>query len=237
MADQVGRKMRVNKLTGWFACAVLLGVGPMLLAGEQTGSPPAKKSKAPTKASTKKPPVPDDTPPNKALGSKTAPITLEVFSDYQCPACKQLYLDTLRPLIDNYVSTGKVYLIHRDYPLPMHQYSRDAARLANAAGRLGRFEKVDAQLYSRQESWEKDGNLEGALATVLSPVELKRVRELAKSGKMDPFIESDLALGQSRNVNQTPSMFVSHQGQLYPLPAGVVNYSLLKRFLDDLLHK
>jgi protein-disulfide isomerase len=228
----------VKTVTTWLASAALLGIVPLLLASGQAKAQSAPKAKSSLKAATtKKSTVPDDTPPNKALGSKSAPITIEVFSDYQCPACKLLYVETLRPLMDNYVSTGKVYLIHRDYPLQMHQHSREAARLANAAARFGSFEKVDAQLYARQESWEKDGNLEGAIAPVLTPANLKRVRELARSGKMDPFIESDLALGQARNVNQTPSMFITHHGQMYPLPPGGVSYSLLKRFLDQLLQQ
>ena len=38
-------------------------------------------------------------PPGKTLGLSTAPITIEVFSDYECPHCKQLYEETLRPLM------------------------------------------------------------------------------------------------------------------------------------------
>ncbi len=49
----------------------------------------------------------------KSYGSKTAPITMEVFSDYQCPACRSFYQSTYRQVIDSYVSAGKVYLIHR----------------------------------------------------------------------------------------------------------------------------
>ena len=70
-----------------------------------------------------------DVDPHKAFGSKTAPLVLEVFSDFQCPACKTLYATTNRQLIDNYVSNGKVFLIHRDFPLPMHAHSR-VAKLA-----------------------------------------------------------------------------------------------------------
>ncbi len=57
-----------------------------------------------------------DIDPHTALGSKTAPMVIEVFSDFQCPACKSLYDATNRQLMDNYVNTGKVYLIHRDFP-------------------------------------------------------------------------------------------------------------------------
>src|ERR1700719_218535 len=69
----------------------------------------------------------------KAYGSKNAPITMEVFSDYQCPSCRALFEETLKPLIADYVALGKVYLVHRDFPLPMHSHSWVAARYANAA--------------------------------------------------------------------------------------------------------
>jgi len=64
-----------------------------------------------------------DVDPHEALGSKSAPVVVEVFSDFQCPACKTLFTSTNRQLMDNYVSTGKVYLIHRDFPLPMQAHS------------------------------------------------------------------------------------------------------------------
>src|SRR6185437_14628805 len=64
----------------------------------------------------------------KSLGSPSAPIRLTVYDDYECPACGQFYEQTLRQLIDTYVADGKVYLVHRDFPLPMHEFSRQAAR-------------------------------------------------------------------------------------------------------------
>ena len=51
---------------------------------------------------------------------------MEVFSDYQCPACRGFFENTLRYMINDYVASGKVYLVHRDFPLPMHPYSIDA---------------------------------------------------------------------------------------------------------------
>lgn len=214
------------------AVAILLVPGSLLVL---TGSAAQKTAKA--KAAKVKTPVAavDNAPPNKTIGTRTAPIMIEVFSDYQCPACRVLYTETLRPLMDNYVATGKVYLVHYDFPLPMHRYSRDAAKLVNAAAKIGKFEKAEAALYSKQDSWDKDGNLDAALATALTPAELQRVKQIADSGKMDPFIESDVALGHAKQVIQTPSLFVTHGGQTDALPPGGVNYSLLKRYLDQLL--
>src|SRR6202521_6430247 len=83
-----------------------------------------------------------DIDPHKAFGSKNAPLVLEVFSDFQCPACKTLYTYTNRQLMDNYVSTGKVYLIHRDFPLPMHAHPRVAAQCSRAAAEIANLEPV-----------------------------------------------------------------------------------------------
>src|SRR5438270_10839990 len=84
------------------------------------------------------------TPPGKASGSPAAPIQLEVFSDFQCPSCKLLYEETLKPLQTDYVVTGKIYLIHRDFPLQMHAHSREAASYANASARVNKYEQVSA---------------------------------------------------------------------------------------------
>lgn len=175
-------------------------------------------------------------PPGKAMGVPTAPITLEVFSDFQCPSCKALYEETLRPLMRDYVASGKVYLIHRDFPLPMHAHSREAAAYADASLRFKKYEEVSAVLFGQQIAWAANGRIEDTLASVLSPAELVKVRLLAKDPKVLAEIDQDIALGQKANVHQTPTMIVTYKGRTYPI-TGSVNYSILSRFLDDLLAK
>ena len=173
----------------------------------------------------------------KSLGSKSAPITIEVFSDFQCPACKRNYEDTLRPVIENYVATGKVYLVHHDFPLPVHPHSREAARWVNAAAQVGKFEKVEAALYAQQETWAANGKIEAVVAAVLTPAEMKKVRQLIERGQLDAVIDRDVALGQSRHVASTPTLFVIKGGDTVPLPPGGVTYALLKQYLDYLLRQ
>jgi len=175
-----------------------------------------------------------DIDPHKAFGSKNAPITMEVFSDFQCPACKTLFTSTNRQLMDNYVSTGKVYLIHRDFPLPMHAYSRIAARYARAAAQIGKFEPVEQVLFQNQEKWEQSGDVDGTVASVLSAAEMAKVRSLVKGGTLDAGIDKDSALGQIYRVTQTPTTVFHSKGQTYPF-AGVMTYDMLKQFLDQLL--
>jgi protein-disulfide isomerase len=171
---------------------------------------------------------------NKTYGPRDAPIKIEEFSDFQCPACRELYLQTLRPLIDEFVSSGKVYLVHHDFPLPMHKYSRQAARYANAAGAIGKFAGVEAALFDKQPEWEASGNVTGAVASALTPEEMKRVEEIIRSGRVDPIIERDVALGHLWGVQQTPTMFVEINGQRNRI-VGVVNYTILRTYLNELL--
>ena len=175
-----------------------------------------------------------DIDPHKAFGSKNAPVIMEVFSDYQCPACKTLFTTTNRRLMDDYVTSGKVYLIHRDFPLPMHAHSRVAARYARAAAQLGKVEPVEQALFQNQEKWEQSGDVDGTVAAVLSAAEMNRVRALVKGGTLDASIDKDYALGQTYRVNQTPTTVFHSKGQTYPYP-GVMTYDILKQFLDQLL--
>ena len=204
---------------GWLAS--LLGVFALLL-GAALGLRAAQATSA----------VPD-IDPHMADGSRNAPIVMEVFSDFQCPACKTLFTTTNRQVMDNYVSTGKVYLIHRDFPLPMHAHSRVAAQYGRAAAQIGKFEPVERVLFENQEKWEQTGDVDGTVASVLSPAEMTKVRALVKSGSPNPLIEKDIALGKLYNVNQTPTTVFHAKGQTFPY-AGVMSYEILRNFLDQL---
>ena len=175
-----------------------------------------------------------DVDPHEAFGSKSAPISMEVFSDFQCPACKTLFMTTNRPLMDNYVSTGKIYLIHRDFPLPMHAHSRVAAQYSRAAAQIGKLEPVQEVLFQNQEKWEQSGDVDGTVASVLAPAEMAKVRALVKGGTLEAAINKDYALGQGYHVNQTPTTIIHSNGQTYPV-VGVVSYDVLHQFIDQLL--
>ena len=159
---------------------------------------------------------------------------METFSDYQCPACKQLYMNSARQLTDNYVATGKVYWVHRDFPLQGHAYSRIAARYGRAAAQIGKLEQVEDVLFQNQEKWEQTGDVDGTLATVFSAADMTKIRNLTKNPGVEAAIEKDLALGRGYSVNQTPTTIVHYKGQTYPI-VGIVTYDNLHQFLDQLL--
>jgi protein-disulfide isomerase len=183
-------------------------------------------------------------PPIKTIGSKDAPIMMEVFSDYQCPACGSLFELTLRPMINDYVAAGKVYLVHHDFPLPMHPYGYQAARWETAAARIGKFQEIDAALYDNQKFWSADGNIEKYVAGALSAADFKRVQKQmvgcaletkpSQSCALDVFIEQDKALGNQIPVKQTPTYVFTNRGQRLAPGAGPVAWPILKQFFDSL---
>ncbi len=204
---------------------------------------PAAKKTAPAK-SVESAPAPvtlvsvngvDAIDPTKATGSKNATVTMEVFSDFQCPACKQLFTTTLQRVSNDYVNTGKIYMVHRDFPLPMHAYSRVAASYARAAAHIGKNDVVEAALFQNQEKWEATGDVKGTVAVVLTPAEMKRVQALVDGKTLEPLIEKDKQLGQADAINQTPTVWLHTKGgQAFPV-VGFVSYDVLKTFLDQLI--
>ena len=176
------------------------------------------------------------TPPvGKAEGVPGAPLVIEVFSDFQCPACKTLHEQVLPLLRKDYVAKGKVYLVHREFPLTGHAFSRPAASYASAAARIGKYNLVANALFSKQASWEVDGKVDQAACSVLSPAEAAKVRALVKDPSIAAEIQRDLEAGEKADLKQTPTMIITHRTKQYPIVN--TNYDLIRLFLDDLLAK
>jgi protein-disulfide isomerase len=169
----------------------------------------------------------------KVQGSPKASVTIEIYSDYQCPSCA-LFFKTVMPLLDaQYVKTGKIRIQHRD--LPFHTYSHLAARYANAAGAIGKYDATVDALFRSQQSWEADGNLPAALSFVLTPDEMKNVRQAVDSDKhLDDTLTEDLDMALKDKVHSTPTLvIVSKSGRqaLSQYPA----FETLRPYLDSLL--
>jgi protein-disulfide isomerase len=172
----------------------------------------------------------------RASGSPNAPIAIVLFSDYQCPACKTLHDRTLQPLMRDYVRTGKVYLVHHEFPLPQHKYALQAAYYACAAARMGKYEEVGNLLFRTQYTWGMNGKIEEMIASVLSPAEMATLRKYAKDPAIAAEVQRDIELGRRMQLRETPWMIFKGRGAEYPL-AGAVNYDLLRSLLDRTLAK
>jgi protein-disulfide isomerase len=227
--------------------ALIVGLG--VLSPSASGTAPKKVARAIEPAGA----------PVKAYGSKDAPLTMEVFTDYQCPSCRNFYENTLRLMINDYVASGKVYLIHHDFPLSMHKYSGEAARWATAAARVGEFGSVEAALYDNQDAWGADGNIAKYVSAAMSAAQFKRVEAIMASCNypaiqsrvdgsnplaqiphpcaLDTYIDQDIELGYHIPVQATPTYIISYKGQHLPATSYAVSWPILKQFLDSLLNQ
>jgi protein-disulfide isomerase len=226
------------------AILALASVGTLIvLATPSNQNATAKKTTSPASTATPAPAAVatvtvdgvKDIDSTKAFGSKNASVVMEIFSDFQCPACKQLFTTTTQRVMDNYVNNNKVYLVHRDFPLPMHAYSRVAASYSRAAAHIGKCEVVEMALFQNQERWEANGDVVGIVAAVLTPAEMKKVQALVDGKTLEPLIEKDKQIGQAIPVNQTPTAIIhTRDGQSFPV-VGFVSYDVLKTLLDQLV--
>jgi len=170
----------------------------------------------------------------RAVGPVTAAVRIDLFSDFQCPACKALHEQTIKRVKEEFAQTGKIRLVHHDFPLPQHKYARQAAMLAAAADRLGKFDAVADALFHQQESWGQSGNVDAVVDSVLTPEERKKLREIAKDPAILANIERDIQLGERMKVGSTPTMIVTHDGKPNPV-VGVVSYPVFSKYLNTIV--
>jgi protein-disulfide isomerase len=169
-------------------------------------------------------------------GKPSSPVKIEVFSDYQCPACRQFYLGTMRQVLSEYGDAGKVCVVYHEFPLNMHPHAPQAARYGHAALQLGirQWSQVTNALFEAQPQWAESGQLEPVVAGALSREDMEQVRKLAADPATNAAIRRDIELGQTREVNSTPTFFITAKGKTEKV-AGVVQFPILKRYLDSLL--
>jgi protein-disulfide isomerase len=170
----------------------------------------------------------------KILGSPSAPIVIEIYSDYGCPACRTFHDQMLPMLVKDYVMPGRVAIIYHEFPLniPAHKYSREAANYATAAARLQLYQPVADALFHSQESWENSGKVWETVATVLSPDQQKRVQALAKDPSVAAEVQRDVDQGGKERITGTPAIFITRPQHLaLPWP---MNYNYLQSLLNGL---
>jgi protein-disulfide isomerase len=176
---------------------------------------------------------------NKAQGSPTAPVRLEIFSDFTCPHCKHFHEDYLPQLMKDYVIGGKVYIVDRAFPLTGggHEHSREAFAYAVAAARIGKYQQVADALYAQQSSWAMSGNVWGTVASALpSPADQKKVQALVKDPGVLAEIEAEYQYGVAAGVGETPTIVLTAGGKPIKLP-NAPDYRLLKQMIDVYLPK
>jgi protein-disulfide isomerase len=170
----------------------------------------------------------------KVLGSSTAPMTIELYTDIECPACRHFFLDVLPELTRDFVTTGKVRLIHRDFRIvSAHPYTKVATRYLNAGGMIGKYDIVLQQMFQTQPEWAQNGNVDAAVAKVLSPADMEKVRDLVQhdSHLDDSVLRDEAQASGEDHLTETPYMAIVVKGKREAFPPGQMSYSILKQYL------
>lgn len=170
----------------------------------------------------------------RAIGPILAKVTVDVYSDFQCPHCKILAEQTLNRVKEDYALKGSIRLVHHDFPLPMHAYAKQAALLAAAADKIGKFDQVSEALFKQQDTWAANGKVEEVVDSVLTPAEAKKVRDLAKDPAVAAVVQHDIDLGTRLNITSTPTIILTKNLKSNRV-TGSVSYPIFKRYLDQLL--
>lgn len=170
----------------------------------------------------------------RALGDPNAPVTVVEFSDYQCPFCLRHFQQTIPQLKAEYIDTGRVYYVFKDFPItslhPVAPRIHEAARCAGEIGGSdGYWQAHDSFFNNSQQLTDlPQPDLDNRLVALLSEVELNEesVRECLESGRYSDEVNADLAEGQRLGVNGTPGFFVNG----YPVP-GAQPYEVFQQVI------
>jgi protein-disulfide isomerase len=172
------------------------------------------------------------------IGSEDSPAKMEVFLDYECPSCRIFYTETLRPLLADYAKAGKLCMVFRNYPLEIHPHAVYAARYAEGALRMGiRQElKIADALFTTQDQWSKNGDIEAALARLLNKSEMDALRKQMQDPYIDDDLGDDVNLGLQQKVDSTPTFFLTSKQGTEKI-AAALTYAALQRRLNSVLGK
>ncbi len=158
-------------------------------------------------------------------GPADAPVTIVEFSDLQCPHCKEA-----QPTLDKLMSEAKnVRLVYQNFPLPNHDWAAKAAAFADCVGRSSNdaFWKFIESVYSAQSDITA-ANADEKLTGLADTAGVKGADIAACAAKPDSAtrVEHSEKLGNSLNVNSTPTLFLNGRR----LPA--VPYEVLQKLVN-----
>ena len=180
----------------------------------------------------------DDDP---VLGDKNAPVTIIEFSDYQCPFCRKFWTEAYQQIKKDYIDTGKVKFVYRDFPLSsIHPAAEPAAEAANCVREKG----GDEAYYKMHDKIFQEGNKLDGGDPITGPVrgtaqfgatELKKwakdlgydIDSCLDSGKYTSEVQKDLADGQAAGGQGTPYFVINGK----PL-SGAQPFAAFKQVID-----
>ncbi|MBI4018025.1 MAG: DsbA family protein [Candidatus Aenigmarchaeota archaeon] len=176
----------------------------------------------------------DDDP---TMGSKDAKVVMIEFSDFQCPFCGRFFSQTLPQIEKDYIDTGKVLFVYRDFPLSsIHPNAQKAAEAAECAEEQGKWRGMHDMLFNNQDSWAGLDNA-GAVSKFKEYVKSLGANEqqfdsCLDSGKYQEEVQKDFSDGANAGVGGTPTFFINGIEV-----SGAQPFSVFKQIIDQELAK
>ena len=167
-------------------------------------------------------PVGDD----PAIGPEDAPVTIVMFSDYECYYCIKWNNEVYGQLMSEYA--GQIRFVYRDFPLSsIHPGAEPAAQAANCALDEDRYFDYHDAIFSGQYEYSRDGFLQIAADIGL---DTDAFAQCLDSGKYAAEVAGDLQDGLSIGVESTPTFFINGT-----LVVGAQPYATFKNTIDQIL--
>ncbi len=192
-------------------------------------NPPAKPASQPT-APSEPVVVADVSVDDDAVrGSADATVTIIEFSDFECPYCGRFYTNTYSQIKEQYIDTGKVKYVFRDFPLNFHQKAQKASEAAECAGEQNKYWEMHDKLFENQGALDITSLKSHAVAIGL---DADTFNTCLDSGKFASEVQKDLKEGQSYGVTGTPAFFINGQ-----FISGAQPFEVFKKAIEDELAK
>jgi protein-disulfide isomerase len=172
-------------------------------------------------------------------GNKDAKVTLVEFTDYQCPFCSRYFRDTMPQIDNDYVKTGKIQYVLREFPLEsIHPLAFKAAEAANCSGEQGKYWEMHDRLFANQNALAAQ-QLPGHADAV--GLDGQKFKTCLDSGKYAAKLRKDLADAQKAGATGTPTFFIGltdpkgSEIKAVRKIVGAQNYAAFKDAIDTLL--
>lgn len=139
------------------------------------------------------------------LGKADAPLTLVMFTDYQCPFCSRFETQTLPEIKRQYIDTGKLRFVVRDLPLPFHPNAPKAAEAALCGEEQGKYWELREKLVANGD--KLDAKLLPDYAKLVG-MDVAKFSACLESGRHAEKIKTSSAIAASLGISGTPTFVV-----------------------------
>lgn len=144
----------------------------------------------------------DDDP---VKGSEDAKVVIVEFGDFQCPFCSRFYSQTLPSIESEYIDTGKVKLVYRDYPLSFHAQATPSAEASECADEQGMFWEFHDKVFDNQGAMSVDNYKAWAAELGL---DTEQFNDCVDSRKYQSEVVQDFSDGSASGVRGTPGFII-----------------------------